>query len=130
MASKRHSNPTTARCKAPSPKQIDWHCHHCRRPTADGFIAVSHRNIRKLTADQVERIVWRVTCRPCTQATHGSLRDFRKTHHYIPVERMGSPEAIDLETLRLFRGTAVEWAWNTNWADITTVGGTEKAAAA
>ncbi len=130
MASKRHSTHTAARCKAPSPKQIDWRCQHCDQQTTDGWLAIHRRQVQQILDATRSNGWWRVWCRTCPAEVIGSNRRFRTSHHCIPLHRVATTDALHATTLRLAEGPHGEWLGRTGWAHITSVGGTEKATAA
>ncbi len=131
MASKRHSTQPTARCKAPSPNQINWRCHRCDKPAGqDGALAITRRAIRQLTRGRTTHGHWRTWCRPCAVDAHGTMAAFRRSHDHIPLAVVATQAHIDAETIRRANTWAATWMGQTNWAHITTAGGTEKAAAA
>ena len=129
MASERHSTRTARDCKAS--ERIIWHCQHCGQPTEDGWLAITRRDIRRLTTSRATTGTWRTWCRQCATATHGTIQAFRDGHDHIHLAVLATVEHIDTETLRRASTWPSTWMGRTNWAEITTVGGhTEGAAAA
>ena len=125
MASNRHASPTGSR-----KQELEWACQHCGQPTTNGWLAIHRRQIRHILNGQRPRGWWRTWCRTCPPQVVGSGRLFQARHYNLPLATLTTVEDIDTATIRLAAGPEAAWMGRTNWAEITSAGGTEGAAAA